>query len=193
MSTAGPDLTKEIAPVIERAGALYVEAPVVGSIPAIETGKAAVLAAGREEAIERARPVLGALGEVRRVGDYGSAAALKLISNSMLAGVTALAAELQSAGVAAGLDPEVVFTTLSRQAPYLSARKRGLVEHRYEPVTFRLRDLVKDLRLAIDLYRRVGASTPLTAATKDLYERAARTNGHLEMSAVATLYEKKAA
>jgi 3-hydroxyisobutyrate dehydrogenase-like beta-hydroxyacid dehydrogenase len=193
MSTAGPDLTKEIAPVIERAGALYVEAPVVGSIPAIETGKAAVLAAGREEAIERARPVLGALGEVRRVGDYGSAAALKLISNSMLAGVTALAAELQSAGVAAGLDPEVVFTTLSRQAPYLSARKRGLVEHRYEPVTFRLRDLVKDLRLAIDLYRRVGASTPLTAATKDLYERAARTNGHLEISAVATLYEKKAA
>jgi 3-hydroxyisobutyrate dehydrogenase-like beta-hydroxyacid dehydrogenase len=72
-------------------------------VPAVEAGTLVVLAAGKEAAVERARPVLQALGEVRHVGELSSAAVLKLVANSMLAGVTALAAELQSAGTAAGL------------------------------------------------------------------------------------------
>jgi len=193
MSTAGPDMSRELAPVIERAGAQFVEAPVMGSIAAAESGKLVVLAAGRDEAVERAQPLLQQLGEVRRVGDLGSAASLKLVSNSMLAGVSALAAELQAAGTAAGLNPEDVFWVISRIAPGLSLRKAGFVEHRYEPVTFALRDAAKDLRLALELYRRAGATTPLTAATKEMYERATQVAGDLEMSAIATLYEKKAA
>jgi 3-hydroxyisobutyrate dehydrogenase-like beta-hydroxyacid dehydrogenase len=192
MSTAGPDTSRELAPVIERAGAQFVEAPVMGSIAAAETGKLVVLAAGREEAVERARPLLELLGEIRRVGDLGSAASLKLVSNSMLAGVSALAAELQAAGTAAGLNPEDVFWVISRIAPGLNLRKAGFVEHRYEPVTFALRDAAKDLRLALELYTRTGATTPLTAATKELYERAAQVAGDLEMSAIATLYDKQA-
>jgi 3-hydroxyisobutyrate dehydrogenase len=137
--------------------------------------------------------VLKDLGEVRFVGDIGSAAALKLVANSMLAGVSALAAELQSAGTAAGLNPEDVFWVLSRIAPVLNARKAGFVEHRYSPVTFALRDAVKDLRLALDLYDKTGATTPLTKATKELYVRAARTAGEQDLSAIATLYERKRA
>src|SRR6267378_1495505 len=34
MSTAGPDVAKELAPLIERAGAQFVEAPVLGSVGA---------------------------------------------------------------------------------------------------------------------------------------------------------------
>lgn len=193
MSTAGPEVSTELAPVIERAGAQYIEAPVLGSISAVESGSLVILAAGSDAAIERARPVLQALGEVRRVGDLGSAATLKLIANTMLAGVSALAAELMSAGTAAGLDAEDVFAVISRIAPVLTVRKAGFVEHRYEPVTFALRDAVKDLRLALDLYRRIGVTTPLSSATKDLYERAAQTAGDFEMSAIATLYERQTA
>src|ERR1700682_2413565 len=39
MSTAGPDLAKEIAAAIEGAGAQFVEAPVMGSTGAIAAGK----------------------------------------------------------------------------------------------------------------------------------------------------------
>jgi 3-hydroxyisobutyrate dehydrogenase-like beta-hydroxyacid dehydrogenase len=193
MSTAGPDIAKELAPLIEKAGAQFVEAPVLGSVGAVESGTLVIFAAGREAAIERARPVLKDLGEVRRVGDIGSAASLKLVANSMLAGVSALAAELQSAGTAAGLNPEDVFWVLSRIAPVLNARKAGFVEHRYSPITFALRDALKDLRLALDLYESTGATTPLIKATKDLYERAARTAGELDMSAIASIYEPKPA
>jgi len=191
MSTAGPEISREIAPAVEQAGAQLVEAPVMGSIVAVESGKLFILAAGDEAAIERARPVLEALGEVRRVGDLGSAAALKLVANSMVAGVSALAAELQAAGTAAGLNTEDVFTVISRMAPALNMRKAGFVEHRYEPVTFSLRDALKDVRLALELYRRTGSTTPLTSATEALYERAAKSVADLDISAINSLYESK--
>ena len=54
---------------------------------------------------------------------------------------------------------------------------------------FALRDAVKDLKLATELYGEVRASTPLTTATKTLYERAAKSAGDLDMSAISTLYE----
>jgi 3-hydroxyisobutyrate dehydrogenase len=193
MSTAGPDVAKDIAPAIERAGAQFVEAPVMGSVPAVEAGTLVVLASGPETAIEHARPVLEALGEVRRVGDLGSAARLKLVANSMTAGVSALAAELQAAGTAAGLNEDDVFWVISRVAPVLNARKAGFVEHRYEPVTFALRDALKDVRMATELYRRVGAAAPLTGKVEELYERAAEAAGDLDMSAIATVYEAEPA
>jgi 3-hydroxyisobutyrate dehydrogenase-like beta-hydroxyacid dehydrogenase len=191
MSTAGPDVSAEIAPKLERAGAQYVEAPVIGSVPAVEAGTLVVLAAGSETAVERAGPVLKALGEVRHVGGLGSAASLKLVANSMLAGVTALGAELQSAGTGAGLSSEDVFWAISRIAPVLNMRKAGLVEHRYEPVLFALHDAVKDLGLALEVYRRTGSTTPLTEKTKELYERAAKSVGSLDMSSIASLYERQ--
>ncbi|OLC68886.1 MAG: hypothetical protein AUH69_00520 [Actinobacteria bacterium 13_1_40CM_4_65_12] len=193
MSTAGPDMAKELAQLVERAGAQFVEAPVFGSVGAVESGTLIVLAVGSEDAVERARPVLQNLGEVRRLADPGSAASLKLVGNSMLAGVTALAAELLSAGMAAGLSAEDVFWILSRFAPVLNGRKAGFLEQRYEPVTFALRDMVKDLRLALKLYQRSGAATPLTIATKELYESAAESAGDLDLAAIASVYDRRPA
>lgn len=190
MSTAGPEVAAEIAMQIERAGAQLIAAPVLGSVAAVEAGKLVVLAGGDEAAIDRALPVLQALGEVRRVGEIGSAAALKLIANTMLAGTSALAAELLAAGASAGLKADDVFWAVSRLAPYLATRKAGFVEHHYEPVAFALRDAVKDLRLASEFYRRNAATTPLTAVTKELYERAAESSGDLDMSAIAEAYVK---
>jgi 3-hydroxyisobutyrate dehydrogenase-like beta-hydroxyacid dehydrogenase len=193
MSTAGPDVGQVVGPAIEAAGAQFVEAPVMGSVGAVEAGTLVVLASGPGAAIDRAIPVLESLGQVRRVGDRGSAARLKLVANTMTAGVSALAAELQSAGTAAGLNPEDVFFVITRMAPGLAARKAGFVEHRYEPVTFALRDALKDVRMASELYGRSGSTTPLTNEVKDLYERAAKLAGAMDISAIATVYERKAA
>jgi 3-hydroxyisobutyrate dehydrogenase-like beta-hydroxyacid dehydrogenase len=190
MSTAGPDVVKELQPMIERAGGKFIECPVLGSIAAMETGKGLLFAAGDDAALERARPVLESLGEVRRIKDTESAAKLKLIANTVLTGLTALAAEVMAAGAAAGVDTEDVFWVLTRFAPALGARRSGFVEHRYEPVTFALRDGVKDLRLATELFERVGAATPLTTKTKELFEKAAKTVGDLDLSAISTVYEK---
>ena len=188
-STAGVDVEREIAAAVEKAGADFVEAPVLGSVGAILAGTAVILAAGSEPAVGRARLVLQAFGDVRYIGPVGRAAALKLIANSMLAGVYTLAAELLAAGAYAGLPAEEVFFVLNRSAPVLTQRKTGFVEHRYEPVTFALRDVVKDLELATELFRSLGARTPMTDRTRELFERAGKTAGNLEVSAITTLYE----
>jgi 3-hydroxyisobutyrate dehydrogenase-like beta-hydroxyacid dehydrogenase len=189
MSTAGTDVEKEL----EAALPAFVEAPVLGSVGAILNGTAVILVGGKKEAVERTRPVVAAFGEVRAVGELGSASALKLIANTMLAGVYALTSELMAAGVAAGLPPEDVFFVLNRVAPLLTQRKAGFVEHRYEPVTFALRDALKDLELAHQLFRRLGVSTPLSEDTRRLFEKAATTHADAEMSAVASLYENQPA
>jgi 3-hydroxyisobutyrate dehydrogenase-like beta-hydroxyacid dehydrogenase len=189
MSTAGADVEKEIAASLPA----FVEAPVLGSVGAILSGTAVILVGGKKEAAERARPVLEAFGEVRVIGELGSASALKLIANTMLAGVYALTAELMAAGVAAGLPPSDVFFVLNRIAPLLTQRKAGFVEHRYEPVTFALRDALKDLELAHQLFRRLGVSTPVSEDTRRLFEKAATTHADAEMSAVASLYEDQPA
>ena len=189
MSTAGPEVVAELQPAIERAGAKFIECPVLGSTVAMETGKGLLFAAGDDAAIERARPVLDAMGEMRRIKDAESAAKLKLTANTVLMGLSAIAAEALAAGAAAGLDTEDVFWVLTRFSPLLAARRAGYVEHKYEPVMFALRDAAKDLRLATEVYRKAGAATPMTDKARELFERAAKTAGDLDLSAISTIYE----
>ena len=193
MSTAGPAVAAEVASAVRRAGASFIQSPVLGSIGAMETGKGLLMAAGEDEAFERAQPVLDAIGEVHRVDRVENAARLKLLANTMLMGLSALTAELMAAGTAAGVDPEDAFWIFTRMIPALAVRRAGYVEHRYEPVTFALRDAAKDLRLALDVYRSAGAITPMANTAKDLFEQAAGNAGDLDLSAIGTLYEKRAA
>lgn len=193
MSTTGGDINREIAEALARKGAHFIEAPVLGSIGAMAAGTGVVLAAGDESSVEQARPVLESFGEVRRIGPLGSAAALKLIANTMLAGVYALTAELMAAGVGAGLQVEDVFFVLNRIAPLLTQRKQGFVEHRYEPVTFAMRDIMKDLELAEGMFARLHATTPMSDLARELFTRAAGAHMGDEMTAVASLYENRRA
>ncbi len=193
MSTTGGDINKELASVLERSGAQFVEAPLVGSWPAVESGTALILAAGKPAAIDRARGVISAFGDVRVMGEIGSAESLKLVANTMLGGISSLAAELLAAGMSAGLKAEDVFFVLNRMAPVLNARKAYYLDHRYEPTLFAVRDIVKDLNLATELYRRVGASTPIATITKQLYDRVADSAADLDITAIASLYEQQAA
>jgi 3-hydroxyisobutyrate dehydrogenase-like beta-hydroxyacid dehydrogenase len=187
MSTAGSDVEQELQAVLPA----FVEAPVLGSVGAILGGTAVILVGGKKDAVERARAVLSAFGDVRMIGELGSASALKLIANTMLAGVYALTSELMAAGIAAGLPQEEVFFVLNRIVPLLTQRKAGFVEHRYEPVTFALRDALKDLELAHQLFGRLGVSVPLSEDTRRLFEKAAATHADAEMSAIASLYENQ--
>ncbi len=163
MSTAGPVVAEALGREAKARGARFLAAPVVGSVPAVESGTLMILAAGDAQDVEAARPVLSRLGEVHYVGtDPGSGPRLKLVANSMLAIVNAAAAELLAAGTASGLQREQVFTILTRFAPVLKAREAGYLHDRHQPTMFAVRDLLKDLDLALDLYRRNGLETPLT-------------------------------
>lgn len=192
MSTVGPAAAQELADAAELKGARLVEAPVIGSVPAVNSGTLLILAgADLVEDVEAVRPLLQQLGEVHYVGDVASAAALKLVANSFLGIVSAGAAEVMAAGRAQGLDPEQVFSLLSRIAPGLKVREAGFVRNIHEPTLFAVRDILKDLDLALALYQRapgVHSRVPLTAMTRELFAEVAARVPDLDISAIATAY-----
>src|SRR3989442_7245506 len=192
-STVDPKTHEALARVVEQRGSSLIEAPVLGSVPAVEAGKLLILVGGERAAFERVRAVLQALGAVRSVGALGAASRLKLVANSMLGIISAAAGELFNAGLRAGLDRERVWEVLTRLAPYLDARRAGFLEGRYEPVMFRLADMVKDLHLALDVYQEVGIDTPLSQTTRELFERAARDHGEEDLAAIAELWRQPVA
>ncbi|WP_437112665.1 nuclear transport factor 2 family protein [Streptomyces hydrogenans] len=154
--TVAPTEADELARLL---GPSYVHAPVLGSVPAVAAGTLGILAAsGHDEAadavgeadadardagdtrdaadaaaardaVDRVRPVLEALGTVRRVDGVTSAAALKLVANSGLAGaVLGLRDALRHAD-ALGLPRTQVLDLLELgQLGGLVARKRPFLE-----------------------------------------------------------------
>jgi 3-hydroxyisobutyrate dehydrogenase len=183
-STAGPQIAEELGRESEVRGAHLLEAPVVGSVPAVESGKLLILVGGDPADLDKARPVLEQLGEVHYVGERANAQRLKLIANSMLGITTAAAAELLAAGTAVGLDREQVFSILVRFAPGLAARERGFLQDQHTPTMFAVRDLVKDLDLGLHAYGEAGVATPLTRQAQDLFTSAMRESADLDISAV---------
>jgi 3-hydroxyisobutyrate dehydrogenase-like beta-hydroxyacid dehydrogenase len=190
MSTAGPDLLPSLAADVAAAGGRLVDAPILGAPPLMRAGQAAILVGGDDFDVRLADPVLSTLGTVRHVGPLGSGARLKLVANSMLADVVLAAAELQVAGERAGLQPDDVFWVLERMAPMLTARRDGIVENRHEPTLFALRDLRKDLDLAVGLFGRSESASPMTELARQLVTAAASRFGDLDISAVGRPYRQ---
>ncbi len=190
MSTAGPGVAVDLGQAADLHGARLIAAPVIGSVPAVNSGTLVILAgAALPEDLEPARPVLQQLGEVHYVGDLGSGAALKLIANSYLGIVSTGAAELMAAGTAHGLDPEVVFGVLVRFWPGLKLREAGFVRHVHEPTMFAVRDLLKDLDLALTFYRQgSGSNVPLTSLTRELVAGVTKDASDLDISAIVKAY-----
>lgn len=184
-STAGPGVAEELGREAKAKGARLLDAPVVGSVPAVENGKLLILVGGDRDDLEQARPVLEHLGEILYVGEWASAQRLKLIANSMLGITSAAAAELLTAGKAIGLDAEQVFSILVRFAPGLAARESGFLHDQHRPTMFAVRDLVKDLDLGLRIYDEQGARTPLTRQTRDLYTETMPESADLDISAIA--------
>ena len=188
MSTAGPESIDELSEEARTRGLRLLEAPVLGSVPAVESGTLAVLVGGAPQDLAQARPILECLGEIHYVGAFGSAARLKLVANTMLGITSAAAAELLAAGTAAGLDRDQVFWALVRFAPALKAREAGFMRGQHEPTMFAVHDLLKDLDLALDIYEHTNAAVPLARETRALFAETASGSNDLDISAIVNAY-----
>ncbi len=188
MSTAGPDVLEDLAPLVAKTGSTLVDAPVIGAPPNVLKGAEIIIAGGDRAEVDRVRPVLERLGELRHVGPLGSGARLKLVANSMLGALVLIAAELETAGKDVGLDPAVTFDLLTRFVPSLAIRRAGYLEDRHEPTMFALRDLRKDLDLALSAFHRVDAHVPITALVREWIDETAVADADLDISAVIRRY-----
>src|SRR3978361_1802909 len=73
MSSGVPSVTQRLAEQVASLGGVLIDAPVSGGVPRAKTGQLAIMVGGDEAAIERAMPVLSAMGtSVLKTGAVGS-------------------------------------------------------------------------------------------------------------------------
>lgn len=75
--------------------------------------------------------------------------------------------------------------------PSLELRRAGYVERRHTPTLFAVRDLRKDLDLALDMYAQSGASTPVTTVARDVFAETSEYGADLEITAVISSFNNE--
>jgi 3-hydroxyisobutyrate dehydrogenase len=166
MSTLQPMTGRELAPVVEAAGARFIESPVLGTIPQVRDGKLFALVGGRVEDVERARPVLEKLTrKISHMGANGAGYAMKLAVNLGLAAFIQATAESLALGTREGLSMQQMLDVLS-EAPTANgwlASKKGLLLGEPADITLDLKTLRKDIMSAVATGALSGTGMPLSS------------------------------
>jgi 3-hydroxyisobutyrate dehydrogenase len=191
-STIAPATVRALAADVVSRAAVLVDTPVSGSVALVERGELTVLGGGDEEALERARPVLGAFASrIVHLGPVGAGAVMKLVVNSVVHNLNEAVAEALVLAERAGVDRAAaydVFTASAVSAPFVQYKREAYVHPESAPVAFALDLVAKDLRLIDELAREVAARMPQSAATRAVVDEAVRAGlGGRDMSALAEL------
>jgi 3-hydroxyisobutyrate dehydrogenase len=161
MSTIAPRTVRRIGSLVAERGATLLDAPVSGSVPAVEKGELTVMVGGDAAALERVRPVLDALAaKVFHVGPPGSGAIVKLAVNALIHAIDVGLSEALVLAERAGVERSSaydVFASGAAAAPFV-VYKRQAFEHPDETApAFSLDLMAKDLDLILELAAEVGA------------------------------------
>jgi 3-hydroxyisobutyrate dehydrogenase/glyoxylate/succinic semialdehyde reductase len=193
MTTGNPSSTRRYREIARWRKFAFIAAPVSGSLRPAETGNLLILAGGDPDVITTVDPVLSRLGTVVQVGDPEQALTLKLAFNMLLAFYIDGVAEALQLTDKADLPRERVLRLLqssSLAAAVLQAKSERWARQQYEP-EFPIAMLSKDLNLAADWGKRLGAVIKGTGALREVYHEASKTSmGGLDMSAVADALAK---
>ena len=140
------------------------------------------MVAGSRQAFEKARHVIEKLGRAFYVGERdGAANAIKLALNLNIALVASAVSEGITLAKGAGIDPSIFIQILN--STYFKtglSEKKGpkMVKNDFAP-SFHLRNMLKDLELAMETARAAGVTLPQTALAEQMF-RAAGNSGFSE-------------
>ena len=186
-STVGPD---GIARIAEAVGDVaLVDAPVLGTVKPAEDGTLVPLVSGPADAIEKARPVLDAIGsKTIEAGEHlGAASALKLVCNAWVLSITAATAQSVALARALDLDPADFLTAIdggAADSPYAQLKGGAMITGSMD-AAFQLDGGRKDLGLIRDAAAGARVPTELLDALTALYGRASEAgHGDEDLAAV---------
>ena len=165
-STIAPGATRTFAERLAERGVGFVDAPVSGGSEGALKGTLSIMVGGSSEHLERARPVLDAMGStVTHMGPVGAGQTTKAVNQVILSGVYLGVAEGMVLAMKSGLDASQVAEALSAGAAgswVLQNRAQRIIDDEY-PLGFRIALHLKDLTIALEQAREVGAALPVSA------------------------------
>jgi len=172
MSSGVPSATQELAERVHALGGYLVDAPVSGGVPRAKTGQLAIMVGGDPAVIDRAMPVLSAMGSsVLRTGAVGSGQAMKALNNLVSTGGFLIGIEALLIGQRFGLDPAIMVDVLNAATGMNNSTQKKFkqfVLSRSFDAGFTLGLLAKDVSIALQVGRETGTPAPVSALCKEL-------------------------
>jgi 3-hydroxyisobutyrate dehydrogenase len=197
-STIAPASAQKVAKVATERGLAMLDAPVSGGTAGAAAGTLTFIVGGDAETLERAKPVLSAMGKnIFHVGASGAGQVAKLCNNMALGVIMAVTGEALALGTAHGLDAKVLsqmmaVSTGRSWATEICNPWPGVLENapasRGYSGGFGNDLMLKDLGLAVEAAMGVGASIPLGELARNLYALNSKAGrGGLDFSSVVKL------
>ncbi len=192
-STLTVDWTRELAAKIERCGAAFLDAPVVGSRPQADAGKLIYLVGDKTETLVQAQPILLSTGAstIHHVGSISQGMAMKLAVNALFGIQVAELAEIIGLLNKNGITSEKAMECFG-VLPVISPAAKGagnlMTINNHAPM-FPINLVEKDFRYVIQTAQACDALTPVSTAIHNVYQDAvAKGYGSENITGVVQLF-----
>jgi 3-hydroxyisobutyrate dehydrogenase len=197
MSTSDPVATRELAGALAPRGITVIDAPVMGGVVFAKDASLDIMVGGDDaQVVERCRPLLEAMGRtVMNCGGVGNGHALKALANYVNACALINAIEALTIGKRFGLDAKFMAEAL---VPLCAERNHPIIKKVLPHVLTRkygtgmaLSFIAKDVKIARDTARSIGAFAPLAEKVSELWSDAVEKIGaDVDQTEIARYWEE---
>ncbi|MBY0403537.1 MAG: NAD(P)-dependent oxidoreductase [Cyanobacteria bacterium] len=174
-STLTPTWVKMLSEQASKKHAHFIDAPVVGSRPQAEAGQLIYLVGGEASILDRAKPLLMAMGTtIHHVGGVSTGATMKLAVNTLFGIQVAALAETLSWLEKSGISTETIINILN-QLPTTSMAMQGigkLLASGNDAPLFPISLVAKDFAYATNLAHTYNSESPISDVVANLYSNA---------------------
>jgi 3-hydroxyisobutyrate dehydrogenase len=171
-STISPSATRDFANRLKDKGLHLIDAPVSGGSEGARNGTLSIMVGGDADQVERAMPVLRAIGKtITHIGPIGSGQLTKLVNQILVAGSMLSMGEALIFAKAGGLDLQKVLEAVTGGAAgswTLTNRGPQVLKEDWRP-GFSIDLQQKDLRLVLREAEELGVPVLATSVASTLY------------------------
>ncbi len=195
MSSITPSTIKKIGVRCAEKNVMLLDSPVSGGAKGAAEGTLTIMVGGTEEAFNKAKPVLAAIGSnISYIGQLGAGDTIKAVNNLLLGLNMIAVAEAFVLGKKAGLDEKVMYDIISKSSGSSYALTAKYEKYfsvgNFEP-GFMIDLMHKDMQLAVEMAKDL--KVPLVNGTMaQQFFQMARVDGlgQKDISAVFKVFEK---
>lgn len=171
-TTASPNLAKELDETAREQGKHFLDAPLSGGQAGADNGALTIMIGGDRQTYDRTVPVIDCYTKVCKwMGSAGTGQLTKMVNQICIAGIVQGLSEGLHLAEKSGLDINEVVEIISggaAQSWQMENRAATMAERKFD-YGFAVNWMRKDLAIALDIARDVGARLPLTALVDQFY------------------------
>lgn len=175
MSTIGPTPAKKIAQRLDLYSIKFIDAPVTGSTPKAISGELIIFIGAAPEDYAQVKPLLLSMGKsLHHLGPVGSGQAFKMVNNYLIASTIASLSESVLLADTLGISRKLsttVLTTVPAVSPIMNLKLPNYTSNEF-PLLFTMKNMDKDITLAISELKKQNKSLPILAAIHEAYAKA---------------------